>query len=166
LLDVAAVIRRVPRGQLRSGIMPDERELRAEERRELDGLLPQAYQLVGLDPEPVPAAGVVVRAINDLVGRLRTDAPGGAIELSLTLGFLLGQQWCSEFGWEWRLVTVGRFKGYGVVPADSRFVYFAMQDVYELLVSETEELNLLLIFNMVAAGDVPPASSHEYLSLG
>lgn len=30
-----------------------------------------------------------------------------------------------------------RFKGYGVVPADSRFVYFPMKDTYELLVSET-----------------------------
>jgi hypothetical protein len=148
--------------------MPDERELSAEERRELEGLLPEAYLLVGLDPESVPAAGVVVRAIDDLVGRLRTDAPGGerAIELSLTLGCLLGQQWCSEFGWEWRLVTSGRFKSYGVVPADSRFVYFAMKDVLDLLASETEELNLLLLFNMVAAGNVPPASGHEYVSLG
>jgi hypothetical protein len=88
----------------------------------------------------VPAARAVVRAIEDLVSRLRMDAPGGerAIQLSLTLGCLPGQQWCSEFGWEWRLVTAVRFKGYGVVPADSRFVYFPMKDIYELLVSETE----------------------------
>jgi hypothetical protein len=112
--------------------MPDERELSAEERRELNGLLPQAYRLVGLDPDPVPATGVVVSAIDHLVGRLRTDVLGRerATELSLTLGCLLGQQWCSEFGWEWRLVTLDGFEGYGVVPADSRFVYFAMQDVY------------------------------------
>lgn len=148
--------------------MPDERELSAEERRELEGLLPEAYRLVGLDPEPVPAAGVAVRAINELAGRLRMDALDGerTVELSLALGCLLGQQWCSEFGWEWRLVTLGRFQGYGVVPADGSFVYFAMQDVYELLTSETGELNLLLLFNMVAAGDVPPASAHEYVSLG
>jgi hypothetical protein len=113
-------------------LMPDERELSAEERRELNGLLPQAYRLVGLDPDPVPATGVVVSAIDHLVGRLRTDVLGRerATELSLTLGCLLGQQWCSEFGWEWRLVTLDGFEGYGVVPADSRFVYFAMQDVY------------------------------------
>lgn len=160
--------RRVSGWQLESGIVPDERELTAEERQELEGLLPEAWRLVGLDPESVPAAGVVVGAINDLVGRLRTDAPGGerAIELSLALGCLLGQQWCSEFGWQWRLVTSDRFEGYGVVPADSRFVYFAMQDIYNLLVRDTDELNLLLMFNMVAAGDVPPASDHEYVSLG
>jgi hypothetical protein len=113
-------------------LMPDERELSAEERRELNGLLPQAYRLVGLDPDPVPATGVVVSAIDHLVGRLRTDVLGRerATELSLTLGCLLGQQWCSECGWEWRLVTLDGFEGYGVVPADSRFVYFAMQDVY------------------------------------
>jgi hypothetical protein len=148
--------------------MAEDRELSAEERRELDGLLPQAYRLAGLDTESVPAAAGVVRAINDLVGRLRTDVPGRqrAIELSLTLGCLLGQQWCTEFGWQWRVVTVGTFQGYGVVPADRRYVYFAINDVYELLASETQELNLLLLFNMVAADDMPPASAHEYVSLG
>lgn len=75
-------------------LMPDERELNAEERRELNGLLPQAYRLVGLDPGPVPASGVVVSAIDHLVGRLRAGVPGGerATELSLTLGCLLGQR--------------------------------------------------------------------------
>jgi hypothetical protein len=63
-------------------------------------------------------------------------------------------------------VTLDGFEGYGVVPGDSRFVYFAMQDVYDLLVGEAGELNLFLMFNMVAAGNVPPASPHEYVSLG
>jgi hypothetical protein len=52
------------------------------------------------------------------------------------------------------------------VPPDRSFVYFAMNDVYQLLSDETAELNLLLLFNMVAAGEMPPASSHEYVSLG
>ena len=103
-----------------------------------------------------------------MVGRLRVDAPGEdrAIELSLSLGCLLGRQFCSEFGWEWRQVTLNGFEGYGVVPVDRRFVYFAMQDIYNLLVRDTEGLNLLLLFNMVSGGDVPPASSHQYVSLG
>jgi hypothetical protein len=45
-------------------------------------------------------------------------------------------------------VTLDGFEGYGVVPGDSRFVYFAMQDVYDLLVGEAGELNLFLMFNM------------------
>jgi hypothetical protein len=148
--------------------MPDERELSTEERRELEGLLSQAYRLVDLDPELVHAPRAAVRAIDELVGQLRADAPHAeqAVELALTLGCLLGQQWCSAFGWEWRVVTLARFEGYGVVPSDSRFVYFAMQDVYDLLISEADELNLLLLFNMVAAGNLPPASAHEHVSLG
>jgi hypothetical protein len=148
--------------------MPDERELSAEERRELEGLLPKAYRLAGLDREPIPAPHAVVRAINEFVRQLRADLPGGdqAAELALTIGCLLGQQWCGEFGWEWRLVSLPGFEGYGVVPPDRRFVYFPMQDVYDLLISESDELNLLLLFNMVAAGNVPPASAHEYMSLG
>jgi hypothetical protein len=146
----------------------DERELSAEERQEIDALLPQGWQLAGLDPHTGPAAGAVVRAVNDLVGQLRKDALSQerAAELALTLGCLLGQQWCREFGWEWRYVSIGTFQGYGVVPAGGRFVYFAMHDVHELLVSQTAELNLRLLFNLVAAGDLPPASDREYVSLG
>jgi len=148
--------------------MPDERELSAEEFRELEGLLPQAYRLVGLDPGSAPSASAVVRAINDVIGRLRADPPGEerAIDLSLALGCLLGQQWCTGLGWEWRLVTVGGFEGYGVVPADRRFAYFPMRDLHDLLRRKASELNVLLLFNMVAAGNVPPASPHEYVRLG
>ena len=82
------------------------------------------------------------------------------------LGSLLGQQWCSEFGWEWRMVSLPKFSGYGVVPADSRYVYFASKDVYDLLISETDELNLLSLFDMAAAGNLPPASGNEHMTLG
>jgi hypothetical protein len=58
----AAVIGGYPTA-VRIPLMPDERELSAEERRELNGLLPQAYRLLGLAPEPVPAAAVIVTAI-------------------------------------------------------------------------------------------------------
>jgi hypothetical protein len=148
--------------------MPDERELNGEERQELEGLLPQAYRLVGLDREPAASADAVVGAINSLIGWLRADAPDGerAIEWSAALGCLLGQQWCSGLGWEWRLVTLDGLEGYGVVPADRRFVYFPMQDIHDLLTSEADELNLLLLFSMVSAGDVPPAAPHDYLPLG
>ena len=148
--------------------MADERDLNAEEREEIESLLPEAYRLAGLDPEAAPAAGAVVRAVNDLVGRLRAEDLDGerASELALALGCLLGQQWCSEFGWEWRLVIEGEFEGYGVVPADRRFVYFPMQDVYDLLVREADELNLLLLFNMTAADCLPADSGYAYVGLG
>ncbi len=159
---------RGPQAARRISAWHGERELRAEERRYLQGLLQQAYRLLGLDPEPVPPPRAVVRAIDEVVGRLRADHPGGerAAELAGMLGTLLEQQWCSEFGWDWRLVSLRRFESYGVVPPDSRFVYFATKDVYDLLISETEEVNLLLLFNMAAAGNLPPASAHEHITLG
>jgi hypothetical protein len=110
----------------------------------------------------------VVRAIDEMVGRLRPDNPNEerATELARTLGSLLGQQWRSEFGWEWRLVSLPRFGSYGVVPSDSRFVYFPIKDVHDLLTSQTEELNLLSLFDMAAAGNLPPASEREHVTLG
>lgn len=109
-----------------------------------------------------------MRAVSDLVGRLRTEAPDGkrASELSVALGCLLGQQWCVEFSWEWRLVDLGSFEGYGAVPADRRFVYFPMQDIYDLLVSEADELNLLLLFNIAGTGSLPPPPDFRYIPVG
>ena len=157
-----------PQAARRLSAWHGERELRAESRRYLEDLLPQAYHLLGLDQEPLPPPGAIVRAIDELVGRLRADRPSEkrAAELSGALGSLLGHQWCSELGWDWRMVSLRKFESYGVVPPDSRFVYFPIKDVSDLLVSETEEVNLLLLFNMAAAGNLPPASDHEHVMLG
>jgi uncharacterized protein (DUF2342 family) len=51
-------------------------------------------------------------------------------------------------------------------PSDSRYVYFAFRDVQDLLISETGELNLLSLFSMAAAGNLPPASGREHMTLG
>jgi hypothetical protein len=52
-----------------------------------------------------------------------------------------------------------------LTPADRRFVYFPVKDPHDLLFSKGGELNVLLLFNMVAAGNVPPASRQQYVPL-
>lgn len=143
-----------------------ERELSAEQRDYLDGRVPEAYRLLGLDQESSP--GAVVRAIDELVGRVRAEHPSEqrTAELWGALGSLLGRQWCDELGWHWSQVSLRRIESFGVVPPDSRYVYFPVAAVYDLLTGETEDVNLLSLFTMAAAGDLPPASGNEHLRLG
>ncbi len=156
------------RAAVRSGVMPEDRALAADEREEIESNLQHAYLLAGLEEEAPLPPSVVVRAINELVRELMAQHPEqeDAVEFSVALGCLLGEQWRSEFGWEWRVVSFGEDEGYGMVPADRRFVYFPLQDIYHLLVREGDELNLMLLFNMVAGGSLPLASDRQYVSLG
>ncbi len=148
--------------------MTQERELSAEEVSELNGMLPEAWRLLGIDPAAAPSPRDTVSAVNEFVGRARGDGMDRerAIELSFVLGALLGEQWRTELGWQWRLVTLGRFQGYGVVSADRRFVYFAMNDLHHLLIDADDELNLLLLFNMAREGTLSGEVGRGYVSLG
>jgi hypothetical protein len=148
--------------------VPEDRELEADERAEIQGYLLRAGRLTGLAPETAPSPAVVVRAINETVRHLREGRPGSsdAESFSIMLGCLLGEQWRAEFGWEWRLVTedgVGRF---GVVPADRRFAYFPMSDIYRLLTDIEDELNLMLAFDQQADDAHGPAEAGQYLTVG
>lgn len=151
-----------------SGVVPVDRELAADEREEIQNCLAQGYRLAELDPQGSAEPDVIVRAINELVRDLRADRPQDqqVIEFSVALGALLGEQWCRELDWEWRVVIFGQDEGYGVVPADRRYVYLPLQDIYQLFLREEDELNLMLLFNLVADGSLPPAADRQYVSLG
>jgi hypothetical protein len=148
--------------------VPEDRELAADERAEIQGYLLRAGRLTGLDPQTAPSPAVVVRAINETVRHLREGRPGtsDAEAFSIMLGCLLGEQWCAEFGWEWRLVTEDGVSRYGVLPADRRLAYFPMSDVYQLLTDAEDELNLTLLFNRQADGALGPAEAGQYLTVG
>jgi hypothetical protein len=150
-------------------VVTEERELYPEEVAQLDEMLPEAWRRVGIDPIAAPAPGDTVEAVNELVRRLRSDGVDQAqvTDIAFTLGYLLGEQWRAEFGWEWRHVTYDDgFTGYGVVPADRRFAYFVMNDLYHLFTDPDDELNLLLLFNMVREGVLPADDARKYVSLG
>jgi hypothetical protein len=108
--------------------MLEDRALAADEREEIESNLQHAYLLAGLDEEAPLPPSVVVRTINELVRELMAQHPEqeDAVEFSVALGCLLGEQWRSEFGWEWRVVSFGEDEGYGMVPADRRIRLFSV----------------------------------------
>src|SRR5262249_53710394 len=65
--------------------------------------------------QPCPTHGRVSRSWSiGLAGQLRLWSwpadQARAVDLSVALGCLLGQQWHREFGWEWRVVILGEYE--------------------------------------------------------
>lgn len=133
--------------------MVEERELSPEEVAELELMLPEAYRLMGVDLSQVSPV-TVVGAVDETVGRLRAESQDAehAENIAFALGYLLGEQWRVELGWQWRYVKLDDgYEQYGVVSPGRRPVYFAIQDLYSLLTEPDDELNVLLLFNMATA---------------
>jgi hypothetical protein len=149
--------------------MRTERELSSEEHSELVAMLPDAYKLLGFKEETHQGHSVeVIAKIDNLVGELlvKNMSDDDANSTAFTLGFLLGEIWRDSFEWEWRYIAQDNgFASYGVVSPDKSFVYFAMKDIYQLLIDSNDELNIMLLFNMVKAGSLPKTEK-KYISLG
>ena len=150
--------------------MASERALSSDELAEFNALLPDAYQLLGLQAAPQPGdSAQVVGHIDRTVDRLRRQQipDGQAKDIAFALGYLLGEQIRATVGWHWRYVTQDNgFTSYGVVSPDRSYVYFTIKDIYDLFRIPEDELNLALLFNMILAGSLPKGNNKRYVSLG
>ncbi|GAA4533913.1 hypothetical protein [Amycolatopsis samaneae] len=110
----------------------------------------------------------VVRAIARRITRRRLAdlTPEEAVAEATELGFLLGEQWRLQFGWRWRYVTDGVWEGYAVTTPDEQLVYPCVSRVLTMLADPRAEVNVVTVFKMVAAGNMPPArpSGYQWLS--
>ena len=149
--------------------MASERNLTSKEISELNAMLSKEYKLIDLDENAIPNNNVdVVAQIDKTLSALRLQRlpDDKANSIAFTLGFLLGEKWREAFGWDWRFITQDNgFSSYGVVRPDKSYVYFAMKDIYQLLIDRRDELNILLLFNMVKANSLPETKK-KYVSLG
>ncbi len=151
--------------------MATERLFSTEELEDIPELLSQAYELLNLNEASLPETAVeIVEMIEAAVDDLRDEelSEEEATNLAFPLGYLLGEQVRKTVGWEWRYVTQDNgFESYGVVRPDKAFVYFAMKDIYDLLLNSEDELNLVLLFNMITGDALEvPGAKRLYLSLG
>ncbi|MFD9890733.1 hypothetical protein ACFWY9_15410 [Amycolatopsis sp. NPDC059027] len=110
----------------------------------------------------------VVRAVAKRISRRRTTCLGEdeLVAEATALGYLLGEQWRLKLGWRWRYVTDGAWQGFAVTTADEQLVYPCVSRVMTMLADQNEEVNVVTVFKMVAAGNMPPArpSGFQWLS--
>jgi hypothetical protein len=149
--------------------MPSERTLSPDEFSELNSMLPEAYKLLGFDENSLPNDNAkVVQKIDQTLGELRQQnlSEEEANNIAFPIGYLLGEKLRETVGWQWRYVTQDDgFESYGVVSQNKSHVYYAMNDVYNLLLQADDELNIMLLFNMIKSKAFPKRRE-KYISLG
>lgn len=132
--------------------MPTVEPLPHEVTAELDSVVPEGAALLGVDVNDEPKS--IVAAIDKYVAEHQADEIDR--DAIISLGALLGTQYVRAFGWKWA----------ELVYAEDHTVYSVVDPAHQIgnqplvwvlhVVEEGQELNFLLNFNMVAAGNMPP----------
>jgi hypothetical protein len=86
---------------------------------------------------------------------------------ALCFGCLWGQTICYELGWEWAAVSLEPgAEFYGVVSPSRSHMVFPLHYLQDLLSDPERDQTSLLLYNMLKAGSLPPASPGEYSVIG
>jgi hypothetical protein len=143
-----------------------DRPLTEEERGEVEDCLDHARGWFG------DAAGAaspdriqqwIYETVNALRSKPRETTEDGRTQTALNLGCLWGQAVCDQLGWEWAAVSLEPgSEFYGVVAPSRSHAIFPLHYVQELLSDPERGQTSLLLYNMLKAGDLPPAEPREY----
>jgi hypothetical protein len=102
-------------------------------------------------------------AINTFRSQPAEAREAGVSEAALCFGCLWGETLCNETGWEWATVTLRPDEEfYGVVSPSRSHVVFPLHYLRDLLSDPERDQTSLLLYNMLKAGDLPPAGPGEY----
>lgn len=136
--------------------MPDVKELEEEEVDEIGKYAVQAAAFVEIGLQAAPRD--VVTAINSCLREIEDGQRSRPDDDTVMgIGILLGTQYTREFAWSWAYVTWDDgFSAHCVTSPDRAYAIAPIQWVNGISKKETTT-NVLLNFNMIAAGNVPPS---------
>jgi hypothetical protein len=131
----------------------------------LAGAAGEGAELAGTDVDADPAD--IITAINAFV-RHEQKHPTEGIDpwddRALPLGCLWGLQLVRQFGWEWANVTLhdhGDVKAMGLFSPDRSLAIYPFYFLFGCLENQAP-VTILLAFNMLVAGKIPPLPSGGY----
>lgn len=144
----------------------------AEIMNEIRECVKEGLELIGLSqgasPDEVQRA--IFQKVNDLrddISATPEDFDGETIlDLALRLGCLWGQVICDELDWEWANVTFPEGDFFAILTPDRSRVMLPLHYFKELMNDPEKDPTSELIYNMLKAGNLPPAEANEYLVFG
>jgi hypothetical protein len=151
-----------------------ERALTEAEQERITELVHNGIECLGfvLDlPEDLDDSVAVVRTIRGFVDQIH-----GGVELpaqyadpaqaAVVLGMLWGDEVHRAFGWEWVYLKDDRgFETWGVVSADRSYVCYPHLILAKKLTHPDSDNTVMLLFNMIGAGNLPESSPGTYMRL-
>ncbi len=137
------------------GIVPIEAEVRSD----IDAFVGRGLARLGVGVEAAPDEVVELLqshlvALASGEGRLGT---GKRTTVQMELGCAWGEQLHRAFGWQWARVALPAGGGLALVSPDRALAHYPFDAVAPWLKRRAGSPTLLLLFNMIADGNVPPA---------
>jgi hypothetical protein len=119
---------------------------------EIETVGPQVAAVLGVGVDDEPQS--IVAAIDQYVDEHRAEEID--VDVVVALGALLGSQYVRAFGWKWAALGHPDDEAvFSVVDQDHTIANQPLHWVRDVA-ERGRDVNFLLNFNMVAAGDVPP----------
>ena len=78
------------------------------------------------------------------------------------MGAVWGVQIVEALGWKWACLRQGEEEGYAVVSEDRAYAAFPNRFVKWLLDDPSQDNTVMLMFNMMKSGQLPPSSPGAY----
>jgi hypothetical protein len=132
-------------------------------RKEICSCVADGYKLLEIGPRS--KADRVQKAIQAWIERFREKKRRSAKaveDAALYLGCLWGQTVCDELGWEWAALKEGQRTHYGIVSPKRESVALPTLHFRALLKNSAEEVNTLLLYNMIKAGEMTSTAPNSY----
>jgi hypothetical protein len=139
-------------------------------RQEIAASVARACAYLQLPPgqkSPEAAQQAIFEAVQRVIGSTKTLPPKAVQDMAIELGSLWGQSICDALGWEWCCVKQEEGKVFAVASVDRSHYVAPMHFLQRQLEQrgETADNTTLLLFNMIKAGETPPANAREYQML-
>ena len=148
-----------------------ERPLGPSERDELAGLLEQGLELLGglpaigdFFPQDCDDPAEVVGCIRRFVDAFRERGkPDDAERVAFALGVLWGDELQKTLGWSWIVLDdEAGVELFGIASPDRACAIRPQLFLYRLLSQRESDNAILLLFNMLKAGQLPPGAAGSY----
>jgi hypothetical protein len=126
----------------------------------------QGMKLLGFADE-ADAPETVVRAIGRFIDEWDPEHATGERELAIIamcIGLVWGHQVTRELGWQWAVLEQDGQRSYAVVSPDRAYATHPTVLMAQWLQGARDN-TVILLFNMVRAGNLPPSAPHTYLGL-
>ena len=143
-----------------------ERPLTAGERAELEDGIAKVVALVGLSSFDVDFDGGQKQVFEHVKKYARGKEAASGLskdDLAFQLGCVWGELLRRKASWEWAVAGVGSDESFAIFPPKREFVILPVALMFNQL--EMYAPTALLLYNMVAAGKLPPSDADARLPL-
>lgn len=151
-----------------------ERAISEAEQERITELIHNGIECLGFVvdlPEDLDDSAAVVRTLRGFVdqvhGGMELPKPyGEPAQAAVVLGMLWGDEVRRAFGWDWVFLEDDRGREtWGVVSPDRSYACYPHLFIGGKLMNPNSDNTILLLFNMMGAGNLPASSPGRYTML-